>query len=71
MLNNVIITSIQEDKVAIILSLIVKAIHQSVRYDNTPNTFYAPVSSEILQDHVQDYFEYLGFPHFKRYNRNR
>lgn len=51
----------QEDKVATILSLLVKAVARNMQMDASDIDDYVPFSTTILQDHVRDYNDYLQF----------
>jgi len=51
----------QEDKVATITSLLVKAINKNIQMGNADINDFAPLSSTILQQHVRDYNDYLNY----------
>jgi hypothetical protein len=51
----------QEDKVATIASLLVKAINKNIQMANADVNDFAPLSSTVLQHHVRDYNDYLSY----------
>ncbi len=51
----------QEDKVATIVSLLVKAINKNIQMGHSNIDDFVPLSSKILQPHVRDYNDYLSY----------